>query len=102
MKVTIELDVDGCHNCPFKQYHYGHGESWYWCSHKSAPKGYDNILENRSTPRWCPIGVAKLEHEKPSTQLYAELNAHLMKKDIDNMDELLYALKQQTKQGNKQ
>ena len=56
MKLTLE--INNCHDCPCRKNHYGHGECFEFCSHPQAPRGYDNILPNKSEdwpPIWCPI-----------------------------------------------
>lgn len=70
MKVMIEYDIDNCGNCPFKRYHYGHGECWYECTHKDNGRGaYEDILwgcneQFTQTPHWCPLPL-KDKAEKP-------------------------------------
>ncbi len=63
MKVLAELDVKNCNDCPFRNYHYGHGECWYECRHKDAPKAYGSIIHGggesfKGTPKWCPLGLS--------------------------------------------
>lgn len=61
VKVTMEYEVTNCSDCPFKHYHYGHGECWYECSHKYHGRGaYGNILwgcqeKFTEVPEWCPV-----------------------------------------------
>lgn len=65
MKYIIEKDVDGCYNCPSRQWHTGHGEAFNYCNHPNAPSGYGNIILNdiglisestaKKMPEWCPI-----------------------------------------------
>lgn len=63
MKLTIEIDVNDCRNCPFKHNHYGHGECWTECNHPKNGRGcYENILwgcqeEFKEVPEWCPLGL---------------------------------------------
>ena len=60
----MEVKVNSCVNCPFKQHHSGHGENWYHCTHPKSPDAYDSILcggreQPRITPEWCPLKKEK-------------------------------------------
>ena len=50
--------ISGCGECPFKKYHYGHGESFDFCSHPHGPGSYANILPHdmkTAYAKWCPL-----------------------------------------------
>lgn len=63
MKVTTEIDVTDCRDCPFTHCYTGHGECWTGCKHpKRSGHGYDNTLwgcqeQFKSVPTWCPLGL---------------------------------------------
>jgi hypothetical protein len=56
MKLIVE--VENCSDCPCLKNVYGHGESFEYCDHKDAPRGYGNIIPEdqfKRPPVWCPI-----------------------------------------------
>ena len=63
-KVTVEVEVSDCRDCPYKGAHRGQGECWTECNHKDhKQEAYGNILwgcqaEFEKVPDWCPIGLA--------------------------------------------
>jgi hypothetical protein len=62
MKVTVELDITGCVDCPFSHQMREHGGSFTYCVRRDDSDGYGAIIkwtieDGLITPDWCPLGV---------------------------------------------
>ena len=65
MKVTIEMDINDCRDCPFKDTYREQGFSIHFCSNpQNKRKGFDDYIctvgNFIKTPEWCPFGLNKL------------------------------------------
>ena len=56
MKVSVELDVKGCRDCPFLGSHCGQGDTDYSCNYPGKVMVYINP---DSTPKKCPLGLGE-------------------------------------------
>lgn len=98
MKITIEVDVKDCRNCPHKHSLRGHGECWEECTHPNRNRApYENILwgcqeEFSRVPEWCPLHLSILEegktmttHEKKRTYVLTSLSQPLGSITLDHL-----------------
>jgi hypothetical protein len=66
MKITTEIEVTDCRDCPFAHSHSGQGECWTECNHPAnGREPYEDILWGcqegfKEVPEWCPLGLGEI------------------------------------------
>jgi len=64
MRLSVEVNVTDCRDCPFHGEVNDMGATINLCNHQEAPEGYDSVIPGyyarypemfEGIPKWCPL-----------------------------------------------